>query len=335
MKAWLIDGLHGIDKARLTDVADPVPAAGEVMLRLTCAALNPADRYLAEGQYPAKPPFPHILGRDGSGTVVAVGAGVLDHPIGQKRAILRGDMGVSRWGTFAELVAVPAESLIEIPNGWSDEQAGSASLVYVTAFQALTQWEDLPAQAVVLVSGASGGVGVASTQLGVAMGHTVVGLSRGSEKHATLKSMGAALVLDPADPQWRKTLGEFLGKRKVDVAVDSVGGTLFPQLISTLGDRGRISVVGRLAGEVPQFNTATLFFKRLRIGGVAVGAYTNQESRHAWKESLNLLNKTGARPLIDHVFPFDQLHAAFARLAQGPMGKVLIRCGEFEQKGAL
>ncbi len=327
MKAWIIEGLHGIDKARLTEVADPIPAAGEVVLRLTCAALNPADRYLAEGQYPAKPPFPHILGRDGSGTVVATGAGVQDHPIGQKRAILRGDMGVSRWGTFAELVAVPAESLIEIPGGWSDEQAGSASLVYVTAFQALTQWEDLPAQGVVLVSGASGGVGVASTQLGVAMGHTVVGLSRGSEKHATLKSMGAALVLDPTDSQWRKTLAEFLGKRKVDLAIDSVGGTLFPQLISTLGDRGRISVVGRLAGEVPQFNTATLFFKRLRIGGVAVGAYTNQESRQAWKESLKLLDKTGARPLIDHVFPFDQLQAAFARLAQGPMGKVLIRCG--------
>jgi len=198
--------------------------------------------------------------------------------------------------------------------------------VYVTAFQALTQWEDLPAQAVVLISGASGGVGVASTQLGVSMGHTVIGLSRGSEKHATLKSLGAALVLDPSNSQWRKALAEFLGKRKVDLAIDSVGGALFNQLIASLGDRGRISVVGRLAGEVPQFNTATLFFRRNRIGGVSVGAYTNQESHHAWKESLSLLNKTGAKPLIDHLFPFDQLPAAFARLAEGPMGKVLIRC---------
>jgi len=326
MQAWIIERLDGIDKARLTEVADPVPATGEVLLRVNYAALNPADRYLAEGQYPAKPPFPHILGRDGSGVIAVCGTGVQGHAIGQKRAILRGDMGVSRWGTFAELVAVPAESLIEIPEGWSDEQAGSASLVYVTAYQALTQWEDLPAQAVVLVSGASGGVGVASTQLGVAMGHTVIGLSRGSEKHAALKALGAALVLDPSDSHWRKALGEFLGKRRVDLAIDSVGGALFNQLIATLGDRGRISVVGRLAGEVPQFNTATLFFRRNRIGGVSVGAYTNQESRHAWKESLNLLNKTGARPLVDHVFPFEQLPAAFERLAQGPMGKVLIRC---------
>ena len=326
MKAWIIERLDGIDKACITEVTDPIPATGEVLLRVAYAALNPADRYLAEGQYPAKPPFPHILGRDGSGVIVGHGPDVEDHPIGHKRAILRGDMGVSRWGTFAELVAVPVESLIEVPDGWSDEQAGSASLVYVTAFQALTQWEDLPAQSVVLVSGASGGVGVASAQLGVAMGHTVIGLSRGSEKHATLKALGMALVLDPADPKWRKTLAEFLGNRRVDLAIDSIGGTLFNQLIATLGDRGRISVVGRLAGEVPQFNTATLFFRRLRIGGVAVGAYTNQESRHAWKESLSLLNKTGARPLIDHIFSFDQLPDAFARLAQGPMGKVLIRC---------
>ncbi len=326
MKAWLIEGFNGIDKVRFSEVADPVPAPGEVLLRLTVAALNPADRYLAEGQYPARPPFPHILGRDGCGVIAGFGPGVEGHPIGAKRAILRGDMGVTRWGTFAEMVTVPAESLIEVPEGWTDEQAGSASLVYITAFQALTQWENLPSRAVVLVSGASGGVGVASTQLGTAMGHTLIGLSRGMEKHPTLKSQGMALVLDPADSKWRKTLAEFLGDRKVDLAIDNVGGPLFNQLIAAMGDRGRISVVGRLAGEVPQFNTATLFFRRIRIGGVAVGAYTNQESRQAWLSALELLNKTGARPLIDHVYPFGNLPAAFDRLAQGPMGKVLIQC---------
>src|SRR4051794_10109994 len=172
MKAWLMDGFSGVDKMRLTEIADPIPAHGEVLLRVDYAALNPADRYLAQGEYPAKPPLPHILGRDGSGTIVSTGPGVEGHSAGQKRAILRGDLGVTRWGTFAELVASPAESLIEIPDGWTDAQAGSASLVYVTAFQAITQWEDLPQQAVVLISGASGGVGVASTQLGKAMGHT-------------------------------------------------------------------------------------------------------------------------------------------------------------------
>src|SRR3954463_8807921 len=98
MKAWIIEALNGIDKARLSEVADPAPAAGEVLIRLSCAALNPADRYLAQGEYPAKPTLPHILGREGTGVVVAVGGGVEGHSAGQKQAILRGDTGVSRWG---------------------------------------------------------------------------------------------------------------------------------------------------------------------------------------------------------------------------------------------
>jgi NADPH2:quinone reductase len=222
-------------------------------------------------------------------------------------------------------VAVPEESLVDVPPGWTDEQAAGATLVYLTAFQALTQWEDLAEKSVVLISGASGGVGVAATQLGVAMGHTVIGLSRSEEKRQILQSLGMSLALDPSLPSWRKTLASFLGSRKVDLAIDNIGGTLFPELIPTLGDRGRVSVVGRLAGEVPSFNTASLFFRRIRIGGVAVGAYTNAESRSAWARVLELLARTGARPLVDQVFAFDELPAAFARLERGPMGKVLVR----------
>ena len=97
MKAWLMDGFSGADKMRLAEVADPIPAHGEVLLRVNYAALNPADRYLAHEEYPAKPPLPHILGRDGSGTIVSSGPGVEGNPAGQKRAILRGELGVTRW----------------------------------------------------------------------------------------------------------------------------------------------------------------------------------------------------------------------------------------------
>jgi NADPH2:quinone reductase len=95
-----------------------------------------------------------------------------------------------------------------------------------------------------------------------------------------------------------------------------------------LGDLGKVSVVGRLAGPVPSFNTASLFFRRLRLGGVAVGAYTNPECRAAWEEVLALLSRSGARPVVDRVFPFEELPQAFDRLAQGPMGKVLLQVGQ-------
>jgi NADPH2:quinone reductase len=324
MKAWLIDDLKGIGGLRLADVPDPVPQPDDVILRVHYAALNPADRYLAENQYPAKPALPHILGRDGLGTVVQLGSKVDAVRAGDRRAILRGETGGNRPGTFAQFVAVPAQDLVEIPAGWSEPEAAGAVLVYLTAYQALTMWGLLPPSAVVLVTGASGGVGVAAVQLAAALGHTVVALSRSPEKSRRLEQLGATLTLNPEDPEWRETLKSALAPRRVDLAIDNIGGKLLLQVIDALADLGRVSLVGRLAGPVPSFNTATLFFRRLRLGGVAVGAWTNAESRAAWREVLALLSRAGARPQADRIFPFEQLPQAFERLVQGPMGKVLL-----------
>jgi NADPH2:quinone reductase len=325
MKAWLIDDFKGIGGLRLADVPDPVPQPDEVILQVHYAALNPADRYLAENQYPAKPPLPHILGRDGMGTVAAAGSGVEDVRVGDRRAILRPVIGGNRPGTFAERVAVPAQDLAEIPAGWSEPEAAGAALVYLTAYQALTMWGPLPPPAVVLVTGASGGVGVASVQLAAALGHKVLALSRSPEKSRRLAQLGATATFNPEDPKWRQTVKTMLAPRRVDLAIDNVGGKLFPEVIDTLGELGRVSLVGRLAGPVPSFNTATLFFRRIRLGGVAVTAWSNTESRAAWQQIVDLLARAGARPQVDKVFPFDQLPQAFERLAQGPMGKVLLR----------
>lgn len=324
MKAWLLDRLEGISGLRLADVPDPHPGQGEAVLNVHYAALNPADRYLAENQYPAKPPLPHILGRDAVGTVVEVGPNVSGLRVGDRRLILRGEVGVDRAGTFAQRVALHIEWLAEVPAGWSDQEAAGASLVYLTAYQALSQWGDLP-PSVVLITGASGGVGVASTQLAAAMGHMVVALSRSEGKRKRLAELGAAIVLDPEDVRWPANLKEQLGGKRVDLAIDNIGGALFSKVIDTVGNHAKVSVVGRLAGPVPQFNTASLFFRRVRIGGVAVGTYAAPDSQAAWKQIIVLLQKSGARPQVDHVFEFEQLPAAFEQLKKGPMGKVLLR----------
>jgi NADPH2:quinone reductase len=324
MRAWVIDDFKGIGGLHLADVSNPIPQPEEVVLQVQYAALNPADRYLAENLYPAKPRLPHILGRDGIGMVVEVGSGVKDVRVGDRRSILRGEVGGNRPGTFAQRVAVPAQDLIEIPAGWSEPEAAGATLVYLTAYQALTMWGPLPPSAVVLVTGASGGVGVAAVQLAAALGHKVLALSRRPEKSRRLEQLGATATFNPEDPKWREAVKSLLGMRRVDLAIDNIGGKLLPEVIDTLGEQGRVSVVGRLAGPVPSFNTATLFFRRLRLGGVAVGAWANAESRAAWQKVVALLARAGARPQVDKVFPFDQLPQAFERLARGPMGKVLL-----------
>jgi NADPH2:quinone reductase len=189
-------------------------------------------------------------------------------------------------------------------------------------------WGALPPSSVALVTGASGGVGVASVQLAVAMGLFVVALSRSEEKRERLRQLGASICLDPGQPGWRTALKKTLAPRRVDLAIDNIGGALLPEVIETLGDAGKVSLVGRLAGPVPSFNTAALFFRRIRLGGVAVGANTNAESRAGWQEVLLLLARTNARPLVDSVLPFDQLPQAFARMAAGSMGKVVINVKE-------
>ncbi|WP_322860675.1 zinc-binding dehydrogenase [Mycobacterium europaeum] len=327
MKAWLWDGQQGMDHLRLSESPDPVPQEGEVVMEIHYAALNPADRMLAERRYPypVDPTLPHVLGRDGVGTIVQVGNGVTDVHVGDQRVILRGDVGVYRWGTFAERVSMSARTLVEVPAGWTEEESSGATLVYLSAYHALSMWEPLKPNSVVLVTGASGGVGLAAVQLAVAMGHTVVALSRSEEKQRRLREFGAAFTFSPEDPLWSSAAQEALGFRGVNLAVDTIGGMLLPQVIETMGELGRISLVGELGGSVPDFYTGTLFSRRLRIGAMAVGYYTPEENHAAWRDLTAILARSGARPQVDRVFPFDQLPRAFDRLAEGPMGKVVLR----------
>jgi NADPH2:quinone reductase len=167
-------------------------------------------------------------------------------------------------------------------------------------------------------------VGVAAIQLGNALGYKMLALSRNPEKSRRLRELGAAATYDPTDPGWRRALKTALAPARVELAIDNIGGSLLPEVIEMLGNLGKVSLVGRLAGPVPEFNTAALFFRRIRLGGVAVGAYGSAEGRAAWEEVVRLLAKSGARPQVDSVWPFEQLPRAFERLAQGPMGKVVL-----------
>lgn len=329
MRAWLMDSYGGVEQLRLGEVSDPQPGPTDVQLKVRYAALNPADAFLAQGLYPAKPTLPHILGRDGVGDVLLIGAEVENFRAGETVGVLRCEAGVEMPGTLAEKVVVPAESLVRIPAGWSLEELAGAPLVFLTAWQALTQWNDPPAppaeRSVLLVAGASGGVGVASVLLGKSMDLIVLGLSRDAKKRTKLKTLGADFVFDSEDRNLVRSIVGAISPKKVDLAVDCVGGRLLPHVIALLGYGGKISIVGRSGGTVPEFNTATLLFRRIRMGGVSVGDYTAQAAQTAWKEIVCRLDAIGQRPQVDSIVSFEEVKKGFARLAQGPMGKVLAR----------
>ncbi len=329
MRAWLLDAFEGVNTLRYGEVPDPEPGPGEALLRVTLAAVNPADAYLAQAMYPARPALPHILGRDGVGDVVAVGPDADGGLVGKTVGILRGSTGVDAWGTLAEQVVVPVSNLVSIPDGWTREEMAGAPLVFLTAWQALTQWTDPAAPprrgSVLLVTGASGGVGVASILLAKSMGLKVVALSRSMENGIKLKELGADHLFSPDEPDLRKSILAAIAPNRVDLAVDNVAGPWLNEVIAVLGDGGRVSVVGRSGGVVPEFNTATLFFRRNCIGGVSVGAYKPEEAQAAWRRIVESLNSSGRRPVIDSVFQFEEAKAAFERMSHAHLGKILVR----------
>lgn len=324
MRAWLLNDFKGLGCLRLAEVDTPRPDKGEVLIRLRFAALNPADRFLAENLYPARPKLPHILGRDGMGVVEAIGAGVTGVAAGESVCILRGDAGVSEPGTFAEFVVVPEEAVVSAPRGWTAEESAAGALVFLTAHQALQQWGPFE-KGTVLITGISGGVGLASLQLAKTYGHRVIGTTRGTAKAARLREFGADLLIDPADADLRAKVKDFTAKKGVDLIIDNVAGELFNVLLDTLGYGGRISVVGMLAGNVPNFSTAKLLFKRVRIGGVLVTDYQGAQAREHWATIVARLDGARQRPVVDSIFSFDKLPAAFDRLAAGPFGKVVLK----------
>lgn len=323
MRAWRFHEFGEIENLKLEEVPVPEPAPGEALIQLDFAALNPADRYLIKRQYPrpGKPPF--SVGRDGCGTVVKTLPGSRFKE-GDVVTILRSEVGVSRTGTLAEYVCVPEESLAVIPAGWSREEAAAGPLVLLTVWQALVDRGGLQAGETVLVNGASGGVGTATILLAKALGAKVVALSGSEEKFDALRGLGADIVVNAKAADMEEQVKQALGGGRVDLVIENLGGEWLQKSINLVGLNGRIMVIGLLAGLKSEITLGLLIFKCIRIQGLNIGAYTAQESQEAWTKIVAALDKAGKRPLIDRVFPMAQVQEAFAHMASGPLGKVLI-----------
>lgn len=320
MRAWRFHETGGIGNLRLEEAPMPEPGSGEALVKVACAALNPADRYLVAGQYPraGKPPF--TPGRDGSGTVARPAEGGR-FAAGEAVCLLGGLTGISTQGTFAEYCAVPEEWLAPVPAGWSMEEAAAGPLVLLTAWRALRVRGGLAAGETVLVTGASGGVGLAAVMLARSLGARVVALSRSPEKRKKLEELGA-VALDASAPGLDR---EIRGAGRIDLVVENLGGPWLDFSLRAAAPGGRVMVVGLLAGLGAEVTVGLLIHKNLRVEGLSVSAYTPGEAGEAWEELRTGLAREGLRPVIDSVHSFGELQAAFARLHAGPLGKVLIR----------
>lgn len=324
MRAWRFHESGDIESLRLDTVPDPEPGPGEALIKITYAALNPADRYLILGQYPRSAPPPFTVGRDACGEVVRASEGSR-FKAGDAVVLLRSDIGISEPGTLAEWVAIPEDCLAPLPPDWSAEEGAAGPLVLLTAWQALVDRGDLQAGETVLITGASGGVGTAAIPLAKGLGAKVVALSGSEAKWEALRNLGADIVIDSQLDGLEKRVKEALAGDKVQMVVENLGGPYLEKCARIAALNGRIMVIGLLAGLAAEITVGLLIHKCLRIQGLSVSSYSNESAQAAWTGIVDTLAKSGKRPPIDAIFSFDEVPAAFARLAQGPLGKVVVR----------
>ena len=324
MRAWRFHQPGDLANLVLEEAPDPVPGPGEVLVRVVSAALNPADRYLVQGQYPRAGTPPFTPGRDGAGIVV--------RPAQQGRfregdavCLLGGLTGISRQGMLAEYAAIPEEWLAPVPEGWTLEEAAAGPLTCLTAWRALVVCGHLAAGETVLVTGASGGVGSATVMLGSALRARMVALSRDAGRRSALMEHGAAVVVDAAATDLDKTLKGALGADRPALVVENLGGPWLDLAARFAAPGGRIMVVGLLAGLSAEITVGMLIHKNLKIEGLSVSGYIPDEAQAAWNEIVRLLHRTGHRPAISVAVGLEAVQEGFARLAQGVFGKVVVK----------
>jgi NADPH:quinone reductase len=235
----------------------------EVTIRLKFASLNPADRLLVEGSYPFDGQLPLVVGRDGAGVVEAANAGSR-FKIGDQVMILRSSLGITRQGTLAEYVNVPESVVAHVPEGWGLDEAASAALVYLTAWKALVVQGRLKEGETVLVTGATGGVGIAAVQLAKALGAKVMAMTRSTSKAEALTKLGADFVIDSGVNDLCAELQERCGGG-ADLIIENIAGDTLQEHVNACNLNGRIMVIGLLGGRDATINFGPVLFKQVRI----------------------------------------------------------------------
>lgn len=326
MKAIVTSAPGGWDHTRLEERPDPVPGVDECLVELKAIGINPADYFQIEGNYPGQPPAPFIDGRDGAGVVLEPDQKGRWKK-GDKVVVLQTTKQNLAEGTLCERQKFPADALAPVPQGWSFEEAGSCGLVMQTAWRALVVHGQLKKGQAVVVTGASGGVGSAAVLLARALGAQVVALSRSPEKRSRLLEIGAHHAFDPADKELRAKINAATGKKGVELVLENVGGPQLKQSVQLLGVKGKVLVVGLLAGVDGVIPIPSLMFKQCAVEGVVVSAYTPEESRTAWDGIVAAIASIKARPIVDRAFPLANYLDAFDRLKGSPLGKVVLTTG--------
>lgn len=307
----------------LGDLPVPEPAAGEVLVRVRATALNRADLLQMRGLYPPPPGESEIPGLECAGEIVALDSESGPWSVGDRvMALLAG-------GGHAECVVVPVGQLMPIPEGLSFEDAAALPEVAITAWTNLVVEGRLKAGESVLITGATSGVGTFATQLALALGATVIACGRSLERLERLRDLGAEHLVTLEDGMER-SVRDATGGRGVDLVLDLVGGTWMRAFLASLAPRGRLVLVGVLAGRRVELDLFDVLRRRLSIKGSVLRSRSRDEKRDLvagfWDFASDRLDNGTLRPVVDRVVPFADIADAYTAMAEGGhLGKIVTR----------
>ncbi len=333
---------HGeLDVLQYTDVPDPQPGPGEVLVRVRACALNHLDVWVRRGWPGLELELPHWTGADIAGEVAGLGEGVTGWEVGQQVVVdpgistgedeftRRGEHSLSRGyvilgeqvrGGQAEYVAVPEGNLAAIPEGWDFYQAAAPLLASLTAWRMLVHRAKLRVGESVLVVGAGGGVNSMAIQIAKLAGATVYALTSSEEKITKAAELGADVALNYREnPNWSKVIYRMTGRRGVDVVVDNVGRATLPQSMRAVARGGRIVIVGNTSGPQAEIDTRLIFGKQISLIGSTMGSHQD------FRDVLKALWGGKLEPVVDRVMPLADGKTAFEILERGEQfGKIVL-----------
>ena len=307
----------------LTDVPDPEPGAGEVLIAVTAAGVNRADVLQRAGHYPPPPGASDILGLEVSGHIEAVGDQVTGWKVGDAVcALLAG-------GGYAEKVAVPATQVLPVPDGVSVRDAAALPEVACTVVSNLLMTAHLEPGELVLIHGGSSGIGTHAIQVAKARGARVAVTARTRAKLDRCAELGADLLIDYTSDDFTAVLQEQGG---ADVILDIIGAKYLDANVRSLATGGRITVIGLQGGVKAELNMGLLLAKRATIAGTTLRSrpVTGPGSKAEVVEQTlastwPLIDSGTVVPVIDSSYPLSEAAAAHDQLTGGDaIGKILL-----------
>lgn len=340
MKAILFHKHGGPEVLEYTELPDPEPKAGEVLIRLRAAALNRMDVMVRNGWPGLKLELPHINGADGAGEVAEVGDGVTKLLVGDRVAInanlgcgtcdfclTKQDNLCRNWhllgetvrGTYTEFICLPARQLYKLPENFDFHQSAAAALVYQTAWHSLVKRGHVKACETVVIVGAGGGVNTACIQVAKFLGSHVIVIGSSPKKLREAEAIGADILVDRSkEDDWSKAVYQSTNKRGADVIVDNVG-TTFPLSLRALGKGGRLLTVGNTGAPRFEIDNRFIFAKHLTIIGSTMSTLDD------FAEVMKLIIEGKLKPVIDKTFPLKEAASAQERLWRGEnFGKITL-----------